>query len=1238
MADENQDDGLMRRYLLSQLAEDERQQFEEAMMADNELYNRVLLVEDEMVEEYLQGELSESERAGFEASFLSTVEGRKQVSFAKALSEYVSRASASEGSSAVSAPEKPARVEPARVQPARVTEEAARMTDERAPTSRVRRPVWWSRPALVPYFRLASAAVIVLAAGLGTWNAYVYFQHSQVSKGIASLREAYRDQRPNESRITELNYAPPPPTTRGPERDRFDYVALDRAKALIQVEASEHPSAQSYHDLGRLYLAQGDFDKAIDQFEKALKSDPNNAQLHSDYGAALLEKGKDDLSGDEPGKSLEEFAASLEHLNMALDLDDGLLESRFNRALLYQYMMLPQQAAADWHKYLEKDSSSKWAEEARQGLRQIEEQKEKESQGKGHLFQDFTSAYEVADDDRAWKAFSTGRARVGNVVTKALLDAFLRESTARGGVGAHSALQILGYAGQLESRRVGDHFTDDLAGFYGGASARQRQLVAEARRLLEAADERIKQTEYEQAIELYEKARLLLKQAGDSAETAFVESRIGIANLRIDSKKALAILEPLSQSFDRLGYKYLLAQSLNGIADAQSSHRDFSKTLESGRRAYEVSEQIEDLSGMLRNLHLPVAMHQQFGDYRESLGFIRQAFDVASRLSPEPGDIWTLYHEAALDLHLIGFSAAALDFQNEAVRLANESGTPLLKSRAYARLGLIHEQLNHYDEAIRNGELALAEGQRISGERSRANAVANSTLNLAHSHRQNGDLSQALTYYDRAIQLHEQLDIQIYTLEAHRGRLQTLIGLNDDSGAEREVTRSVALIDEYRPRIWAESNRNSFFDLAQSIYDIAIDFSYSQMKNGEQAFEYTEASHARSLLDLLNTNAKIVSAENKQDIELGPGVSPLSLSKIQQQLPEEAQILEYSVLDDKVLIWLVSKTGVVNKSTTISVGVLNEKVRQYLDLISTPIERSSEAIANKSRELFDLLIDPVSESLNPNSYMCIVPDKILNRVPFGALVSPRSGKYFVEDHLFVLAPSSNIFLACSGMARKKERVDKESVLSVGDPSFDRVKFGSLPDLPSAAREAKEIAACYESADVLLGERATEGRVRAAMKRADVIHVAAHYVVDERSPMLSKLLLAKEQGSGERARFDGVLQASEIYEMDSTRARLVVLSACRTGIERSYRGEGAISMARPFIKAGVPIVVATLWSVESESTADLMISFQRHRKHKGVPTGDALRGAQLDMLRSPHERSRHPHSWAGFETIGGYTRF
>ena len=152
------EDEVIRRYLLIQLAEDERQQLEEKIMADNELFNRVLLAEDELVEEYLQGELPEIDRAEFEASFLSTPEGRQQVSLANALRKYVKEVPQSQ-KGPVPAQEEPIakdQVEEVPVAKGPVsTEPVAKgpISAEPVRVGRVHRPVWWRPPALTPYFR-----------------------------------------------------------------------------------------------------------------------------------------------------------------------------------------------------------------------------------------------------------------------------------------------------------------------------------------------------------------------------------------------------------------------------------------------------------------------------------------------------------------------------------------------------------------------------------------------------------------------------------------------------------------------------------------------------------------------------------------------------------------------------------------------------------------------------------------------------------------------------------------------------------------------------------------------------------------------------------------------------------------------------------------------------------------------------------------------------------------------------
>ena len=227
------------------------------------------------------------------------------------------------------------------------------------------------------------------------------------------------------------------------------------------------------------------------------------------------------------------------------------------------------------------------------------------------------------------------------------------------------------------------------------------------------------------------------------------------------------------------------------------------------------------------------------------------------------------------------------------------------------------------------------------------------------------------------------------------------------------------------------------------------------------------------------------------------------------------------------------------------------------------------------------------------------------------------------------------------MATTKDVGKSERLLSIGNPTFDRRVFPRLKDLDSAATEAQQVRSCYESGCSLIGSAASKMRVMAEMRRSDVIHFALHSVADQRSPLRSKLVLAKdssEGGSGQET--EAVLEAYEIYRLRLPRARLVVLSACATGIDHYYPGEGMLNIARPFLVAGVPLTIASLWPVDSNSTAELMVRLHGHRKNKkeSSSTVDALREAQLDLIRNPDAQLRRPYCWAPFIAIGGYTTF
>jgi CHAT domain-containing protein len=111
----------------------------------------------------------------------------------------------------------------------------------------------------------------------------------------------------------------------------------------------------------------------------------------------------------------------------------------------------------------------------------------------------------------------------------------------------------------------------------------------------------------------------------------------------------------------------------------------------------------------------------------------------------------------------------------------------------------------------------------------------------------------------------------------------------------------------------------------------------------------------------------------------------------------------------------------------------------------------------------------------------------------------------------------------------------------------------------------------------------------------------------------------------------LLYLNELYGMKLPHTRLVVLSACQTGLGQYYRGEGIVSLVRPLLAAGVPTVVASLWSVDSKATSDLMIEFHRQRKlNAGTPAAEALRRAQAEVANA----YEHPYYWAPFIVVGG----
>jgi CHAT domain-containing protein len=185
-------------------------------------------------------------------------------------------------------------------------------------------------------------------------------------------------------------------------------------------------------------------------------------------------------------------------------------------------------------------------------------------------------------------------------------------------------------------------------------------------------------------------------------------------------------------------------------------------------------------------------------------------------------------------------------------------------------------------------------------------------------------------------------------------------------------------------------------------------------------------------------------------------------------------------------------------------------------------------------------------------------------------------------------------------------------------------------LPAAARELRALARRLPTArrrmltgaearrDVLLG---------GALADARWIHVATHGVLDTREPERSGLVLSPVDAAGRPV--EGFLSLADVYGL-RLRAELVTLSACETALGAEVHGEGLVGLTRGFLYAGAEQVIASLWKVSDDATAELMRGLYDALLDGGRPAADALTAAQRALAAA----GRPAYAWAPFTLTGG----
>lgn len=1181
----------IRSYLLGTLADEPREQIEDTLLVSDEGLLRLEMAEEDLIEDFLDDQLDAEQLALFQSHFLCTSARKEKLAYLRAIRQLAARQS----------------------KPEEATDNVVSF-----PTSQTRRGIFvgMNRSG---YLKLAAAILIISSLGFLVWR--YAFRPSQ-SASLLALNRAYAGGRTLETRIGGLDYAPYSPTRGANDADTNARILRERAERIVLDAFAEHPSAANRHALGKYYLADKQFDKAIEQFNEALKEAPNVAELHNDLGAALLEKSKFEKRNNQPGESLQHLATSLESIDQALKLQPNYPAAVFNRALCLQEMYLSRQAIEEWKKYLQLDSNSKWADEARRRMAELEKAPSNISKSDDELYQEYLK--DPGNDERTFDLFCQAYSTIGNGITERLIDSFLVARQSNNEAEAANKLQLLEKLGALVYQRTTDPYVRDVARYYRQITPAKQKLLVKARDhlnkgiKLRSPKQSLAVTNYEEAIELF-------LQAQDQCEASMTTCLLARSHLRQVN------LDRSSQLFARLidkqnPYLWLRGESLNGMAEVYKVKSLPDESLRANQSALSIARQLGNTNQIATNLVALAIKYGEISNWEQALIYQQQAIEVINRKPTGHQQHWAINNGTAYQLFAVRYYSAALVYQQEALNLELITKRQLQLSRTYTHLAVTLGKVRRFTESITLAQEAVNIGSRLGNEKLGIEIQAYSGLFLADLQRESGNHLAAFQSYEQVINLNYKLGVARYDFGAYRGKALAEIALGQTEQAKRDLASALAIFEQNRNQIMADNERTAYLDKEYEVYDAATSLAYAD--NPREAFELSERGRALTLLEVMKgehpTNAKIA---DKRFTALGRAL-PASLQMVQQRIPPGTSLLEFTCLPDRLVVFGVSATGFTHSQNLISLSQLEQKVQAFRRVVSDTTTGDDQAKA-LAAELYQILIEPLEPFLSDKQTVCVVPDKVLHHLPFAALFSARQQKYLIETHALVTSPSASVFLLCLDRARNRQSSKAERLLAVGNPSFDLKAYPQLPELTAARREVNSIADNYSRRNVLVADEATEAKVKNEIKQSTIVHLATHGIVDGRSWANSRLLLANSSASdGE----DGALRAYEIAEMRLPLTRLVVLSACRSGVERFYRGEGMIGLGRAFLAAGVPTVVASLWDVDSEVTATLMTEF--HRQLKLYPASQALRRAQLSLLYQTNSPYRHPYYWAAFGTFGG----
>jgi CHAT domain-containing protein/tetratricopeptide (TPR) repeat protein len=759
--------------------------------------------------------------------------------------------------------------------------------------------------------------------------------------------------------------------------------------------------------------------------------------------------------------------------------------------------------------------------------------------------------------------------------------------------------------------------------------------------------------EKQEALELYYAAAPLVEEVGDPYDAIPLYTGMGYLHAELGDFEVARDLHLRAVALSKqIASRTTEAANLIHIGRLHAGMDEPERALASFLEARRLLDRVEARQLECVVLGEMALARADMGREEEALETFDQAIGIARENGFERDEADLLNGMGTIELQSGRIAEARERFQR-ALALSRKTASPFAESRALFNLARLERDRGRLEEALAMTEEALLGVEslrsKISSHRLRVSYVASVydlhafhvelLMELERGRPGSGFLERAFLAADRG---------------RSRALLETLVQTDGDGFAAVDP----ALVD-YETRLEERIREEAARPSERCAHD---------------AGPSARSAELRHLLAELDRVRAVLRRRGSPEAPLAASELPGMIELRRELLDERTGLLAYFLGERVSYLWAVSRSGVSVHSLPPRERIESEASRLYELLAGRErrkgetekerydrVRRSDAEYWRTAQALSEMLLGEATLSLDVER-LVVVGDGALNRIPFSALPQPGSDaipvpRPMVTRYEIVRLPSVAIWKALDG--RRPASAPREKRLAVlADPVLDardpRLASGGAPTLvadastlphlrglPSAISRMPRLISTREEAKRILklvpegqglealGFDANLGLVASGeLADYEVVHFATHGIVNSEHPELSGIVLSlfDPEGNGEK----GFLRLHDIYDLKLP-VRLVVLSACGTGIGKEIRGEGLIGLVGGFLSSGTQGVVASYWDVEDEATAELMSRFYRHLFVEGLSPSKSLQKAQGSMWNE--SRWLSPALWGAFEFQG-----